>query len=913
MNISWTNITNKAIKFAEDWEGVTYEKGESQTFWNEFLQIFDINRRRVSASFEYPAVKNNKRWGYIDLFWPSKLLVEHKSTGKDLDKAQIQAFQFINELQDHELPEAIVVCDFANFRFINLEQDKSISFALQDLPKHIQLFGFLLGQTTKYIAEQDPVNRKAAESMAELHNKLQKNNYKGEDLGILLVRLVFVMFAEDSNIFTRGSLLNYVENNTKQDGSDLGSQLIQIFEILNTKTNKRQPLSNDILADLPYVNGMLFDKQIKTPVFDQKMRQDLIQAMKLDWSKVSPAIFGSMFQGVMYKKQRRNLGAHYTSEENILKVIRPLFLDDLYDEFRLAMNSKNSVKDQQLLTLHNKIANLKFLDPACGCGNFLVITYRELRKLEHKIVLALNTNPNQTEMLAVNTSVSLLKVNINQMYGIEIEEFPSLISQTALWLTDHQMNMEYSKTSGQAFIRIPLTVSATIVNANALTKNWEEIINPKDLNYILGNPPFIGSQMMTKSMRQELKEQFPDTKNTGVLDYVCAWYAKSTVIMKQNPEIITCLVSTNSITQGQQVSVLWRYLFDQDVRIQFAHRTFQWNNEAKGNAAVYCVIIGFSLKDTPGLKDIYLYEDIKGKPAHKLANNINGYLLDTIDIFIDKRNDPLFQVPTMHFGNMPLDGGNLILTPSEKNALITKEPACKKYIKQLVGAQELLQNQKRYCLWLLGVMPSEIAKMPRVKLRIEKVGKFRLSSRAESTRKHAIRPAEFRDTANPSSYLVIPRTTSENREYIPMVFLDSNCIVNDSCHIIPNASIYHFGILTSKLHMDWMRTVAGRLKSDYRYSKDIVYNNFVWPDIDNGEKHKIEKLAQIILDVRKKYSKETLANLYDPTLMPQDLRKAHHNLDKVIDDLYDLYPEKPYIDRVEYLFILHQSAKLKYT
>ncbi|MCY3804378.1 MAG: N-6 DNA methylase [Candidatus Saccharibacteria bacterium] len=910
MTISWTTIVSKATKFARDWQTETYEKGESQTFWLEFFQIFGIDRRRVGAQFEYPARKNDKRWGYIDLFWPSKLLVEHKSAGKDLNQAKLQALQFINELQDQDLPEAIVVCDFKTFKFISLtNKEKNIDFSLKNLPQHVQLFDFLLGQTTKYVAEQDPVNRKAAESMAELHNKLQKNKYAGEDLEILLVRLVFMMFAEDSNIFERGILLDYVSNHVREDGSDLGRHLVQIFEILHTEKKKRQIFSNEILSNLPYINGLLFEKQIRIPVFDAKMRQDLIEAMKLDWSKVSPAIFGSMFQGVVNEEQRRNLGVHYTSEVNILKVIKPLFLDNLYAEFRAAMDLADKLREDALHQLHDKISNLKFLDPACGCGNFLVITYRELRKLEHKIIEKLYAQP----CILANTHVGPLKINIDQMYGIEIKEFPVLIAQTALWLTDHQMNMEYNEATGTTILRIPFKINPTIVNANALTSNWSEVINPQDLDYILGNPPFSGSQVMTKTMKQELQMLLPNTQNTGLLDYVAGWYVKATGFMKQNDKIQTCLVSTNSITQGQQVAILWRYLLNQGVVINFAHRTFKWSNDAKGIAAIYCVIIGFSLQQQKRQsKYIYEYQDIRGTPSKKQVHNINGYLLNAGDIFIERIDKPLGQVPEMHFGNMPLDGGNFCLTEEEKQKLIIETPSSKKYIKHLIGARELLQDHTRYCLWLVDIAPNELKSMPQIKLRVEKVRKFRLASKAPSTRKHADNPTEFRDTLTASSYLVIPSTSSENREYIPIVFLSNKYIVNNSCHVIPNATLYHFGILMSRVHMDWMRAVGGRLESRYRYSKDIVYNNFPWVDIDNDEKNKIKKLASVVIDARKKYPKETLANLYDPILMPVNLRKAHQKLDQAVDCLYELSPDKSEVDRIEHLFFLHQVAKAKY-
>ena len=910
-NLSWNEIRDRAVEFATSWRGEAYEKGESQTFWSEFLKVFGVDRRRHGALFEHYAEKNDGRWGYIDMFYPAKLLVEQKSAGKDLDKARKQASEFLNALPESDLPEAIVTCDFTSFQFTNQTTGERIEFKLENLHKHVELFGFLLGQTSKHIAEQDPVNRRAAESMARLHNQLKDDNYLGHDLEVLLVRLVFLMFAEDSGIFDRGILLDYINNRTAEDGSDLGYHLIQIFQILNTPTSKRQKnLLDEALASLPYVNGELFSEPINAPSFNSVMRRDLIKAMELDWSSVSPAIFGSMFQGVMDEEQRRNLGAHYTSEANILKVIKPLFLDNLYAEFRLATQAGKLKKFKELGKLQNKIASLKFLDPACGCGNFLVITYRELRRLEHKIVEILFKQADQVVMF-VGPDVSPLKVNVDQMYGIEIEEFPSLVAQTALWLTDHQMNMEYSSFAAHAFQRIPLVTSATIVHANALTKDWSEIVDAGKLNYILGNPPFAGSKMMTPAMRNELLEQFSNIKGAGVLDYVSAWYAKATATMRRNRNIKTALVSTNSIVQGEQVPVLWPYLFKQEVSIDFAHQTFRWNNDAKGNAAVYCVIVGFSLGDH-GQKRIYEYEDIKAEPVEINASNINAYLIDAPNIFIERRGKPSSQIPPMQFGNMPLDGGHLILTVESKNELIAKEPQAKKYIKNLIGAKELLQGSSRWCLWLLEVTPSELRQMPEVLKRVEKVRQFRLASTAPSTREHAIRPAEFRDTANPESYIVIPRVSSERREYVPMGFFGKNEIVGDTCQLVPDATLYHFGVLTSRIHMAWMRVVAGRLKSDYRYSKDIVYNNFVWPDVSNHQKDQITGLAQAVLDARAKYPEATLADLYDPTTMPSSLRRAHNTLDRTVDELYGLQPSILDAERVAHLFELYQDYQSKH-
>ncbi len=907
--LSWNEIQERATEFASKWAGETYEKGESQSFWSDFLNIFGIDRRRHGAFFEYAIKKGNGKQGFIDMFWPGKMLAEQKSGGRDLIKANVQAYEYLETMPDHDLPEAIVISDFTSFQFINLETREKTEFILEKLPNHVKIFGFLLGQTSKNIAEQDPVNRKAAEAIASLHNQLRDDNYIGHDLEVLLVRLVFCMFADDSGIFDFNELFDYLNNRTSDDGSDFGPRLMQIFQALNTKSSNRQSSLDEVIASLPYVNGGLFAESITSPSFTSKMRTELLDAMKLDWSKVSPAIFGSMFQGVMDEKQRRNLGAHYTSEKNILKVIKPLFLDDLYDEFTNAMQAGPRKKFDELRKLQDKIAGLKFLDPACGCGNFLVISYRELRLLEHKIVAILaKDNSNAIDMFATaGEGAGVIKVNVDQMYGIEIEEFPSLIAQTALWLTDHQMNMEYSKQSGRAFKRLPLTHSATIVNDDALTKDWAEVINPKELDYILGNPPFIGSKMMTALMRNELLAQFPNVKGAGVLDYVSAWYAKSTAMMTQNRKIRTALVSTNSITQGEQVPILWKYLFNQGIIINFAHQTFRWSNDAKGNAAVYCVVVGFSFNNNIKSR-LFEYPDVKSDYIENSAKNINAYLIDAPNIFIDRRGKTLSNVPPMNFGDMPLDGGNLLLTTEEKNELIKINPVIEKYIKRLIGAKEFLQGGKRWCLWLLDSKPDELRQIPEVLKRVEKVREFRASSNRPQTRERANTPTlfgEIRDFGK--HYIVIPRVSSEKRKYIPIGFFGENEITGDTCQVIPGATLYHFGILTSRIHMAWMRTVAGRLESRYRYSKDIVYNNFIWPQINDTQKSEIEKLAQFVLDARNEYPNATLADLYDPLTMPPSLRSAHKNLDRAVDKLYEISLSAPDTERVAKLFELYKD------
>ena len=917
-NISWNEIQDRAVEFAGDWSNnpnlINSERGATQRFWSDFLNVFGVDQRRHGAFFEYAVKKLSGNQGFIDLFWPGKLLAEQKAPGRDLEKAITQAFEYTDTMPDHDLPQAIVVCDFNQIVLINQHTRERTAFALQDLPKHVKLFGFLINEQSQNLAEEDPVNIKAAEAMARLHNQLRDDNYSGHDLELLLVRLMFCMFADDSGIFEHGQLRSYLKNRTNTDGSDFGARLMDIFQTINTPVGHRQhSLDTDLMA-LEYVNGGLFSETIRTPHFTSTMRTDLLSAMELDWSKVSPAIFGSMFQGVMDEKERRNLGAHYTSEKNILRVIKPLFLDDLYAEFAHIVRS-TSKKADKLREFQNKLASLTFLDPACGSGNFLVITYRELRRLEHKVVDQINkTNKRAAsggtvDWLAASQDYGQLKVNVSQMHGIEIEEFPSLIAWAALWLTDQQMNMEFSHTSGKMFKRLPLTSSAKIVNANALTTDWKTVIHASELNYILGNPPFVGSKMMTATMRSELLAQFAGVQGAGVLDYVTAWYAKATSLMDQNHRIQAALVSTNSIIQGEQVPVLWKYLFSRGVHINFLHQTFKWSNDARGNAAVYCTIVGFA-KFNKTEKRIFEYTDIKGEPNEVIAQNINGYGINAPSIFIERRGKPLCNVPPMSFGNMPLDGGNLILTEQEKVQFLFENPDAKHFgfVKELVGAKEFLQNKKRYCLWLVNSEPHDIHRFAFILDRIEKTRHFRLNSSAPSTVEHAIRAKEFRDTNNPREYVLIPRVSSENRKYIPMGFFGVNEIASDSCQIIPNATLYHFGILTSQMHMAWMRAVAGRLESRYRYSKDIVYNNFIWPTVTADQKKEVERLAQSILDARAQFPNSSLADLYDPLTMPPALSKAHKALDKYVDKLYQKSGFNNDAARVAHLFELYKKA-----
>lgn len=905
VNFSWNEIQDRATEFASKWQDVdkiSSERGEAQSFWSDFLTIYGIDRRRHGAFFEYAIKKGSGGQGFIDMFWPGKLLAEQKAPGRDLAKANLQAYEYLETMPDHDLPQAIVVSDFTSFECINLETNEKTVFSLVDLPKHVKLFAFLIDEAGKKTAEELPVNRQAAEAMAKLHNQLRDDNYTGHDLELLLVRLVFCMFADDSGIFEHSAVHDYLQNRTSEDGSDLGPRLQQIFQALNTPEAQRQSSLDEAIAGLPYVNGGLFAEDIRTPYFTSQMRRDLLQAMQLDWAQVSPAIFGSMFQGVMDEKERRNLGAHYTSEKNILRVIKPLFLDNLYVEFAKVRRSP-----KRLAEFHDKLASLKFLDPACGCGNFLVITYRELRRLEHKVVDALNKGNKTMDMFAVGEH-GKLKVNVDQMYGIEIEEFPSLIAQTALWLTDHQMNMEFSALSGKTYKRLPLKVSATIVNGNALTTDWAEIVAPSELSYILGNPPFNGARFITKEMRLSFNDQFNDlSKGAGQLDFVSAWYAKATKFMKHNPAIQSALVSTNSITQGEQVPILWKYLCGQGTHINFAHQTFKWANDARGNAAVYCVIIGFALFEKKE-KRIFEYADIKGDPNEVVVKNINPYLVNAPTVFIENRSTQISDGPKVNYGSFALDDGNYTLTKAAAEEMISHDVRAKKYIRAFVGGFELINGAERYCLWLKEANPTEIRTIESIRERVERVRQWRGGSKRANTRTLASTPTLFAEIRQPDErYIAFPTVSSERRDYIPIAMLDKDVIASNQVYVVNSSELYTFAILTSRMHMAWVGAVCGRLENRYRYSARLVYNNFIWPGATEAQKAEIEKLAQAALAARAEFPDASLADLYDPLTMPPQLAKAHKALDRAVDKLYQKTPFATDADRVALLFQKYQD------
>jgi len=883
MQLSWDEINVRAVAFAKRWKETHREKADAQPFVTEFLGVFGVEDPVKVGEREKTVKISGSHDKYIDYFWGGQIAIEMKSRGKDLGSAYKQLKDYMDRIPAEDVPDLWMVCDFETVQLWRRSTSEKFSFKLKDLRKHIKRFANIAGYTTdRVIDHQIEVNVKAAEKMAKLHDALKSLGYEGHDLEVYLVRLLFCLFAEDTGIFPQDSLLHYVED-SKPDGSDLSDRIARLFEVLNMPEDVRAKRTRlpDELKLFRYINGGLFEARLATADFDAKMRQTLIDCSKFDWSKISPAIFGAMFQGVMDKNQRRELGAHYTSEENILKLINPLFMDELWKEF-------NRVKaDEKLLNqFHDKIEQLKFLDPACGCGNFLIITYRELRLLELEIMAMLfgrSTGGKPTNRQLMLDVSLMMKVSVEQFYGIECEDFPCQIATVGLWLMDHQMNLRVAEQFGQYHARLPLTQSATIVHGNALKLDWTSIVPKSELSFILGNPPFVGASMMSAEQKSDAVAIFGKIKLSNSIDYVGAWYHKAAAYIQGTP-IKVAFVSTNSITQGEQVAPLWGKMLDEyGVHIDFGYRTFKWHNEAKGKAAVHCVIIGFSqLGQTQ--KAIFDGE------AKTLAKNVNPYLVDAPDVLIASRSKPICDVLPMVYGNKPSDGGHLILTSDEKDEIISKEPEAKKFIKRYIGSVEFINGLERYCIWLKDVPYPALKNCPSIQERIRKVREFRLKSTAKPTVEKAEIPHLFFFISQPENeYLIVPRVSSENRKYIPIGYLDKNTISSDSNSIVPNATLYHFGILTSNVHMAWTRAVCGRLKSDYRYSGAIVYNNFPWPGATDEQKVEIAKLAQDVLDARASYPDSTLADMYSENSMPfhPKLVKAHQTLDHAVMKLYN--------------------------
>ena len=849
------NQRKSAKEFSEFWQGKGYEKGQSQAFWMSLLRdVFGIEHPESFISFEDQVHLDHT--SFIDGYIPStRVMIEQKSLGKNLNQAIKQsdgtlltpfqqAKRYIAELPVSKHPRFVVTCNFEEFFVYDMEQPKGEPevIKLQDLEKEYYRLSFLTKTENVHLKKEMEVSIKAGEIVGVIYDALLKQYYNTENeetlksLNILCVRLVFCLYAEDAEIFGRNNMfLDYMK---QFEAKHFRKALIELFRVLDTKVEERDPYIEPDLAAFPYVNGGLFaNENIEIPNFTDEIRDLILEkaSANLDWSEISPTIFGAVFESTLNPDTRRKGGMHYTSIENIHKVIDPLFMDDLNAEFQEICNIKvDKTKDTKLKAFQEKIANLTFLDPACGSGNFLTETYISLRKLENKVLFEL-----QKGQIKIGAVTNPIQVSIRQFYGIEINDFAVTVAKTALWIAESQMMKQTEDIVHMNLDFLPLKTYANIVEANALRIDWETVVPKEKLNYIMGNPPFVGYSLQSKSQKDDILSIYVDEKGkpyktAGKIDYVACWYYKASKMM-QGTNIKTALVSTNSITQGEQVAAVWKPLCEQfGIHIDFAHKTFRWDSEASLKAHVHCVIVGFSCFDDKRKRKLYSNDRVQ------LVDNINFYLVDANNIFVESCSKPICNVPKMTTGNRPADGGHLIIETEDYDEFIKKEPNAKKYIKKLTGAMEFINNKARYCLWLVDINPKELRNMPEVLKRVEACKEDRLNG-AEDRQKLAATPWLFRETKCPDLYVIVPATSSENRKYVPMGFLDSSTIATNSATIIPNANLYDFGILTSNVHMAWMRTVCGRLKSDYRYSKDIVYNNFPWCTPTDEKKQKSKK------------------------------------------------------------------------
>jgi len=901
--LSWNEIRARAAAFSREWADAGYEKGETQSFYNDFFEVFGIKRRKV-ASFEAPVKTLGDKRGFIDLFWKGMLLVEHKSAGRSLIKAKQQALDYFPGLKDAELPRYLLLSDFQLFELYDLDEGTEIRFGLSEFQHHVEHFGFVIGLQKRSFREQDPVNIHAAETLGRLHDTLKGAGYSGDDLQWL---------ADDTGIFPeRGSFRDWIEREAREDGANLGRVLNELFEILDTPYPDRQQHLDETLASFPYINGELFSKPLRMPAFNRAMRDTLLEASAFDWSRISPAIFGSLFQSVMDAPERRQSGAHYTSEGNILKLIQPLFMDALNAEFAALMKKTGTQRQRGLQEFLGKLSTLTVFDPACGCGNFLIIAYRELRLLEMQVLKALY--PDRSKLHLKVTEFNRL-INVDQFYGLELGEFPAKIAEVALWMMDHIMNVELGRTFGEDFIRIPLKTSPHIICGDALELDWQDILPAENCHYVLGNPPFVGAKYQTPAQREQVRQIAKLPGSGGTLDYVAAWFLKAGEYLSRSlartPAI--AFVATNSVSQGEQVAQLWPLLFDRyQLEISFAHRTFAWGSDARGMAHVHVVIIGLTHASHPAqVKRLFSYDSAKSDPVESQHRAISAYLfpadsLDDPHLVVREAPRSLMGYPPLMIGSKPIDGGQYIFSEQEKEEFLQAEPEAAAFLRPFVGAQEFINGAPRWILALHHASPQQLAELPKVKQRMLAVKEFRLASKSKPTQQLAQTPTLYHVNVIPKRpFLVIPRVSSERREYIPIGWLEPPIIPNDAVLLIQNAELWHFAILTSRMHMAWMRQFAGRLKSDYRYSAGLVYNPFPWPQglAENlPAQHKLATLAQAVLDARALFADSTLAQLYDPVTMPPALRRAHTALDTVVDRLYSRSTFPGDAARVAHLF-----------
>lgn len=905
-------IRQRAKDFSQEWTDATSEQAERQSFWDAFYTVFGLTRRHVAVYEEAARRASTGRTGRIDLLQPGEMAVEHKSRGENLDAAMTQLEDYLGHLKPADMPWLLVACDFARFRWRNLETDESGEFPLENFADNLDLFWWLAGGDTPQEAglPEVDVNLQATELLATLHDELQASGYPERDMREWLTRILFCLFADDTEVWPRKLFETFIESRTSDDGSDLGPQIDYAFQVLNTPPDERSLALDEHLGQLAYVNGDLFENSLSLPSCNETVRDALRRASRYNWSKVSPAIFGSLFQNVMTPAERRELGAHYTTEENILKTIRPLFLEDLETE----LNSATSLP--ALRRFHDKLASLTFFDPACGCGNFLVISYREVRRLETETLRRImvkqagrgsSTRGGRTRHRAGQRVASLeflCRVKVDQFYGIEIEEFPALIARTALYLADHLANREVSAEFGEHYVRFPIPASPHVVIGNALRMDWNEVLPSGRAHYIFGNPPFVGISLRSHEQTADLQAVWGNHYH-GTLDYVTAWYRIAAQYVT-GPQQSFAFVSTNSIVQGEQVAPFWRPIRDAGYAIAFAHRTFAWTSEARGKAHVHVVILGVRPVEAAQNRRLFVYDDINGEPEEARPSTINAYLVPGPDELVKPRSSPLAPVlPPVRYGNKPTDGGNFIVTTDDIDE-VRADPIARKYLRPFPGARELLHNLDRWCLWLADASPEDVLASPILRERVRKVRVFRSESQAASTRAAARFPTLFRQIAQPASrFLCIPQHVSERRPYFPVLSYEPDVVASNANFIADDTDGIAFAFLSSAMFIAWFRLVGGRIKSDLRFNKLLVYNTFPAPELPKDARGKVLEAADDVLAARAEYPTTSLADLYDPDAMPPRLARAHSALDGVIDKAFAPRRRRPFdtlVSRQEYLF-----------
>jgi len=916
MRLSWNEIRSRAAEFAREWADAVYEKGETHSFYNDFFEIFGVRRRTV-ARYEEHVRRLDRAGGYIDLFWPGVLLVEQKSAGRGLAAAREQAGEYFDALPERDRPRYQLLCDFRTFELLDRDEREETRFALADLPAHVEQFGFILGVQRRTFRDQDPVNVEASELVARLHDALKASGYGGHDLELLLVRTVFCLFADDTGIFEpRDVFLQFIEERTAADGSDLGPWLARLFQVLDTPEDRRQAKLDEDLARFPYVDGDLFAGPIRIPDFDAPMRRALLDAGRFDWTAISPAIFGALFQSVMEPAERRAAGAHYTTEKNILKVIEPLFLDDLRAEFARLRARRDSRAVPELHRFQQKLGGLRLFDPACGCGNFLIIAYRELRALEIEVLRALRPH-GQFDLLADALSV----VNVDQFHGIEIGEFAARIASTALWMMDQIMNSRLSLEFGLTYTRIPIERSPNVRHADALEIDWAEVLPPAECSYVFGNPPFGGAKYQSTEQRAQVRREAGLGGAGGTLDYVAAWFIRAGEYVRRAPRGSLPprigFVATNSITQGEQAAQLWPVLFARHgLEIAFAHRTFAWGSDARGMAHVHVVIIGLdAAEQAPADRRLFAYDDVKSEPLESRHAVITPYLFDggglaNPHLVVREEGRPINGLRQLLTGSQPIDDGLYIFNAEERLALLDAEPDAEPLLRPFVGAREYLQGGERWILVLHDASPGALARLPCVRERIAAVRAYRRTSQRKSTLKLADTPTLWQVNVLPAGpFLVIPEVSSERREYVPIGWLEPPVVPSNLVRVLEGATKPTFALLTSAMQMAWLRHIGGRLESRYRYSIGLVYNTFPLPAVPEADLAALTPHADAVLAARAVHPDSTLADLYDPDLTPPDLRRAHQRLDRAVDRLYRRAPFATERERVEHLFARYERLQ----